>query len=126
MAIKDVFKDVIETKSGDLLFAWSTTTAEGDTDYWLLKTDNLWNEIWQYTAGDSLDEVANSVVDLVDSNYYFIGTKESITETGLVMDFEKISKEGTYLSGNYYDQALDETGKYILQYANYIAISKKR
>ena len=115
---KDVFKDVIETKSGDLLFAGSKTTAEGDTDYWLLKTDNLGNEIWQYTAGDSLDEVANSVVDLVDSNYYFIGTKESITETGLVMDFEKISKDGTYLGGNYYDQALDETGKYILQYAN--------
>ena len=84
----------------------------------LVKTDNLGNEIWQYTAGDSLDEVVNSAVDLVDSNYYFIGTKESITGTGLVMDFQKISKDGVYLSGNYYDQTLDETGKYILQYAN--------
>ena len=83
----------------------------------MVKTDNLGNEIWQYTAGDSLDEVVNSVVDLIDSNYYFIGTKESIT-TGLVMEFQKIDKDGTYLSGTYYDQPLDETGKYILQYAN--------
>jgi hypothetical protein len=84
----------------------------------LVKTDNLGNEIWQYTAGDSLDEVVNSLVDLIDSNYYFVGTKESIAGTGLVMDFQKISKDGVYLSGNYYDQALDETGKYILQYDN--------
>ena len=34
---KDVFKDVIETKSGDLLFAGSATTSDGDTDYWLGK-----------------------------------------------------------------------------------------
>jgi hypothetical protein len=115
---KDVFNDVIETKSGDLLFVGSTTTVDGDTDYWLVKTDNLGNEIWQYTAGDSLDEVVNSVVDLIDSNYYFIGTKESIVGTALVMDFQKINKNGFYSSGNYYDQPLDETGNFILQYAN--------
>ena len=115
---KDVFKDVIETKDGNFLFAGSITTADGDTDYWLVKTDNIGNEIWEYTAGDSLDEIVNSVVDLIDSNYYFIGTKESITGTGLIMVFNKLDKGGSYLSGNYYDKPLDETGKYILQYAN--------
>jgi len=115
---KDVFRDVIETKSGDLLFSGSTTNTNGDTDYWLVKTDNLGNELWEYTAGDSGDEIVNSVVDLIDSNYYFIGTKESITGTGLILEFQKINKDGNYLSGNYYDQPLDETGKYILQYSN--------
>lgn len=115
---KDVFRDVIETKSGDLLFAGSTSTAEGDTDYWLVKTDHLGNELWQFTAGDSLNEIANSVVDLIDSNYYFIGTKESITGTGLILEYHKLYKDGTYSNGNYYDHPLDETGKFILQYQN--------
>lgn len=115
---KDFFNDVIETYNGDLLFAGGTTSVDGDTDFWLVKTDNLGNEIWQYTAGDSLNEVINSVVELIDSNYYFIGDKESITGTNLVMDYHKINKNGNYHYGNNYDQPLNETGDFILQYTN--------
>ena len=115
---KDVFYDVIETYNGNLLFAGSKTSVDGDTDYWLVKTDNYGNELWEYTAGDSLDEVINDVIELTDSNYYFIGTKESIVGTGLAMEYHKINETGNYLIGNSYDAANDETGKFIIQYKN--------
>ena len=115
---KDAFFDVIETYSGDLLFAGSTTSVDGDTDYWLVKTDNIGNELWQYTAGDSLDDVINSVIELTDSNYFFIGNKESIIGTNSVLEFHKISESGSYSYGNNYDLPNEETGNFILQYAN--------
>jgi len=115
---KDAFYDVIEAYNGDLLFAGSTTSVDGDLDYWLVKTDSLGNELWQYTAGDSLNEVINSVIELTDSNYFFIGTKESITGTSLGMEFYKLNETGTFMYGNNYDLANDETGNFIVQYAN--------
>ncbi len=113
---KDVFKDVVETKSGDLLFAGAKTTPNGDTDYWLVKTDNLGNELWQYTAGDSLDEVINNVIELIDSNYFFAGTKESITVTNLAMGYQKISENGIFIFGDLFDGPEKEEGQFIVQY----------
>jgi len=115
---KDVFYDVIETYNGNLLFAGSKTSIDGDTDYWLVKTDNYGNELWEYTAGDSLDEVINDVIELTDSNYYFIGTKESIIGTQLIMEYHKLNEFGAYMYGDNFDMANDEKGKFILQYAN--------
>lgn len=114
----DVFYDVIETYNGNLLFAGSKTSIDGDTDYWLVKTDNYGNELWEYTAGDSLDEVINDVIELTDSNYYFIGTKESINGTNLDAGYQKISKNGIFIFGTLYDAQENDVGQFISQYQN--------
>ena len=115
---KDAFYDVIETYNGNLLFAGSKTSVDGDTDYWLVKTDNYGNELWEYTAGDSLGEVINKIIELNDNNYFFIGDKESTTGSNLVLEYQKISESGAYTLGNNYDYLENESGKFIVQYKN--------
>ena len=115
---KDAFYDVIETYNGDLLFAGSITSIDGDKDYWLVKTDSDGNELWQYTSGDSLNEVINKIIELNDNNYFFIGDKESTTGSNLVLEYQKVSESGSYTLGNNYDYPENESGKFIVQYQN--------
>ena len=115
---KEKFNTVLECSNGDLLFVGKKENSNGDYDFWLVKTDALGNELWQFSDGTSLDDEANDVIELDDGNYFAIGYyTSSIAGRGRDIWYKKIRPDGT----EYYDRKLypnqeNEQGVYALQY----------
>jgi len=115
---KNKFNDVTTTSTNELLFTGSKTTIDGDTDFWVVKTDPVGNELWQYAAGDSLNDEATKIIEGNDGNYYFVGTSNSITGTKKDIIVHKLSPSGVFLNQFLFNNANDEEGSFILQYVS--------
>lgn len=115
---KDKFNDVLVTSTNELLFTGSTTSTDGDTDFWVVKTDSDGNELWQYTAGDSLNDEATMIIEGNDGNYYFMGNYESILGTEVDFGVTKLAPGGN-LVGTLppFNNTNRDEGCFILQYA---------
>lgn len=71
----------LSSASGDV-----SGTNNGQTDAWLVKTDNLGNMVWEKNIGGQSNDYASKAIELTDGNYFFAGTSQSsaygdITET---------------------------------------------
>lgn len=114
---KDRFTDVTKTSSNDLLFSGYKTSTDGDKDFWVVKTDSVGNELWEYVAGDSLNDEANKIIEGGDGNYYFAGTKGSITGTNKDIVIHKLTSAGVFVEEYIFNNANDEEGHFIVQYS---------
>ena len=68
---------LVKTSDGGYALAGYTVSVAGDTDFCLIKTDDLGNVEWNRTYGGSEDESAFSVVATSDGCYALAGETES-------------------------------------------------
>jgi uncharacterized repeat protein (TIGR01451 family) len=54
-----------------------TTVNNGGNDYWIIKIDNLGNEIWQKSYGGSNSDEARDIIELNDGNFLIAGASNS-------------------------------------------------
>ncbi len=82
----DLLKSVVQTKEGGYLLAgYSNSVASGDKiennigvgDYWIIKTDDKGDILWQRTLGGDKDDQLNCLIKLVDGSYVLGGNSNS-------------------------------------------------
>jgi hypothetical protein len=87
----DITKSVIEVTSSAssesnanpvLVFGSTSSTDNGDSDFWLLKLDQQGNLLWQKKYGDSSEEKGQVVLNSPDGGYILLGTVADFS-TGL-------------------------------------------
>jgi glycine cleavage system H lipoate-binding protein len=87
----DIAKSVIEVKSPVssesnanpvLVFGSTSSTDNGDSDFWLLKLDRQGQLLWQKKYGDSAEEKGQVVLNSADGGYILLGTVADFS-TGL-------------------------------------------
>ena len=74
----DTFKDVIEDDFGNLICIGTTNsnTSYSDNDIWIVKTDSIGNELWNYVWSDTLNDEGISICLAKNGNYYFAGNNQ--------------------------------------------------
>ncbi|RYM35595.1 T9SS type A sorting domain-containing protein [Brumimicrobium glaciale] len=81
-ASNDLMVKMMETSDGNLLVGSSsesgingnkTAPNKGGFDFWLIKLDDLGNEIWQKSYGGSGDEYLGDIVELADGSILLVG-----------------------------------------------------
>ena len=99
---------LIETEDGGYLMAGSTITygARG-SDYWVVKTDEEGNMLWNETYGGDGDDICRSVIKTRDGDYLLAGYTDSFGDPGQGAYLVKINETGSTLwtrtSGGIYD-----------------------
>jgi hypothetical protein len=74
----DEVQSVNQTKDGGYVLAgWTNSWGEGNFDFWLVKTDEFGNHLWNKTYGGSNSDKAYCVVQTSDDGYALAGTTKS-------------------------------------------------
>ena len=74
----DVARSALQTSDGEyIVVGWTKSFGAGGSDFWLIKTDGLGNQLWSQTYGDIFDEEAYSVQQTNDGGYVIAGTTAS-------------------------------------------------
>ena len=69
---------LVETSDGGFVFAGVTFSyGGGNSDFWLVKTDEVGNIEWNQTYGETGYEFAHSLVETSDGSFALAGTKSS-------------------------------------------------
>jgi PKD repeat protein len=78
----DVGRDIILTSDNNIVLVGNTKSyGAGNTDTWVVKTDNLGNEIWSNTFGGTLDDGGFSILETEDNGFLISGLTESFSIT---------------------------------------------
>ena len=102
--------DIEKTSDGGYVTAGSISTGNGDFDYWIVKTDSMGNQEWEYTYGGSGNDKAYDIEQTSDGGYIVAGTSNSTDGIILGMPVHggneywilKLTAEGTlYWQGVY-------------------------
>lgn len=74
--------------------------SKGGSDIWLIRVNDLGNELWQKTIGTHYDEEAKAVVQTIDSNFFLAGNVQNILDGYGSKDvwIVKLDKDGKELS----------------------------
>jgi hypothetical protein len=82
----DQFESVISTTDGGYLIGGSsnsdisgdkTASSNGSYDYWIVKTDDQGNKLWDKSFGGEANDLLSSVVATADGGYILAGRSES-------------------------------------------------
>jgi len=74
----DTARSVLQTIDGEYIIAgWTNSLGAGGSDFWLIKTDGLGNQLWSQTYGGTFDEEAYSVQQTSDGGYVVAGATTS-------------------------------------------------
>ncbi len=106
-----VANSVIQTLDGGYIIAGNTWLyGDGDSDFWVLKTDSKGNEQWHKTYGGSDSDEANSIIQTSDGGYIIAGYTSSYGAGDLDCWVVKIDSNGNMqwhnsFGGTGYDMA---------------------
>jgi hypothetical protein len=106
-----VANSVIQTLDGGYIIAGNTWLyGDGDSDFWVLKTDSKGNEQWHKTYGGSDSDEANSIIQTSDGGYIIAGYTSSYGAGDLDCWVVKIDSNGNMqwhnsFGGTGYDKA---------------------
>ena len=86
-------------QSGDeyIVTGYTKSYGEGDYDVWLVKTDNLGNEIWNQTFGGPEDDRSFAIQHTSDNNFVIAGFTDSFGAGNYDMWLLKIDNAGDTL-----------------------------
>jgi hypothetical protein len=73
----DSGKSVIETSDGGFILFGDTRLSGGCGNFWLIKTDNEGNEIWNKTFGGNEYDLGVTVIETSDNGLILQGNTES-------------------------------------------------
>lgn len=122
----DYLSSTVATREGGFLLAGTSYSSKGldkkedshgGSDIWLIRLNELGDELWQKTLGSPADEEARAVVQATDLGFFIAGNKQTSSKNGygskdiLVTRLDKDGKEisQSILGG----KGLDEVEKMI-------------
>ena len=81
----DIAYSIYKTLDNGLILAGSSNSLNGNIsnhpflgdDFWIVKLDNQMNIEWEKTYGGSFEEIAYSIIQLLDSSYVVVGSSKS-------------------------------------------------
>lgn len=107
----DVGYDVKQTLDGGYIITGSTSSfGQGNTDFYLLKLDSMGQKKFETSFGGYSNEIAKSVIQLLDSSYIILGYTSSFGIGGYDIFLVKADKNGVLewqktIGGNDWDFA---------------------
>jgi hypothetical protein len=108
-------KDVIATADGGYLLVGETRTQyAGDSDVYIVKTNNKGEIQWTKTYGGVLPDYPNNIVASADGNYMIVGFTESYGAGHMDVWLLKIDPSGNLLWQKTYGTPGDDEGKEII------------
>ncbi len=113
---EEVFNEVKEDDHGNIICIGTTSsnTQYNDADIWVVKTDSLGNEIWNFILSDTLNDEGISVCFASNGNYLIAGNDQQ--STNIAAFFGSIDTAGTLLFSNEYSGALNDFSTSILRH----------
>ena len=100
-----------ETVNGDLVLAgWTGSFGAGSGDFWLLKTDQYGNALWNKTYGGALLDYAYGVQQTSDGGYALFGSTYSFGAGGVDFWLVKTDAAGNEQWNKTYGGGIDEYG----------------
>lgn len=102
----DFGNEVLQTPDGGYLIAGSTNSyGAGESDFWVIRTDSVGNELWSNSYGDSGVQKGYSIVKKINSNNYIVlGNTISFNNNAWDVWYQEISSQGndvnSYTFGN--------------------------
>ncbi|MCD4725294.1 MAG: T9SS type A sorting domain-containing protein [Bacteroidales bacterium] len=88
---------VVQSDNEYIVTGYTKSYGEGDYDVWLIKTDNLGNEIWNQTYGGAEDDRSFAIQTTSDNNFVVAGYTESFGAGNYDMWLLKIDNAGDTL-----------------------------
>ena len=92
----------------------SSNTLYNDADIWVVKTDSLGNEIWNFTLSDTLDDEGKSICFASNGNYLLAGNDQQ--STNIAAFFASIDTAGNLIYSNEYSGPLNDYSTSILRH----------
>ena len=91
----DWFRDMIRTSDGGFAFAGETSSFGNGIQFYLVKADSIGEEEWTATFGDSLADIASTIIQTTDGGYALGGWGYQ-QEVGLTTDMMivRVDEEG--------------------------------
>ena len=113
---EEVFNEVKEDNHGNIICIGTTSsnTQYNDADIWVVKTDSLGNEIWNFTLNDTLDDEGISICFASNGNYLIAGNDQQ--PTNIAAFFGSIDTAGTLIFSNEFSGALNDFSTSILRH----------
>jgi hypothetical protein len=108
---------VIQIYDGGFILSGNSDSFGSSDDFWLIKTDNEGNTIWEKTYGGSQTDRCISTIQTSDSGYIMVGTTKSYGSGGDDIWIVKTDIDGNQIWSNYYGGNNDDGG-YSIQKTN--------
>ena len=108
---------VKQTFDGGFVLSGNTHSYSSSHDFWLVKTDQDGNTIWEKTYGGNQTERCISTIQTSDSGYIMVGTTRSYGSGGDDIWIVKTDVDGNLIWSNYYGGNNDDAG-YSIQGTN--------
>jgi hypothetical protein len=103
-------RGILETSdNGFLLTGWSGSFGAGMLDYWLVKTDEAGNHMWNHTYGGVENERAITTIPTDDGNYITVGNSASFGQGETDVYLVKTDNSGNLIWNITYGGASAET-----------------
>ncbi len=88
----DFVYDIAKTYDNGFVFCGETyNNTNGNSDVWVVKTNNQGDTLWTRTIGGSLADKGNSIIETADSNILVAGVRTTISDStqAYVLKFDK-------------------------------------
>ncbi|MCG3131666.1 MAG: hypothetical protein FLDDKLPJ_02471 [Phycisphaerae bacterium] len=111
-AYSDEILSAQEVSTGGFIFSGVNASDNGDTDFWLFRTDEtgdvLWDKKWGKNTGFQCEDQANEVRELPDGGFIAAGQTSSYGAGGWDQYFVRTDAEGNTLWTRVYGGASDD------------------
>jgi hypothetical protein len=108
----DVGRSVKQTMDGGYVIAGETKSfGEGETDVYLVKTDESGNVLWERSYGGRSDDLGRSICTTSDGNYVVVGTTKSFGTGGEDVWLIKIDTNGNVIWAETYGRSDYDVGR---------------
>ena len=126
-SVEQSAKDVIPTSDGGYLLVGETRTANpGDSDVYILKTNNLGVEQWHKQYGGANPDYPNNITLTEDGNFMIVGYTASYGAGSNDVWLLKIDNSGNLIWSKTYGGVGDDEGKEIIPTSdgNYVIVGR--
>src|SRR5438309_5538490 len=108
-------RDIIETTDrGFIIVGMTRNNIAGDSDIYILKTNNLGDTLWSKTYGGTQPDYPHSITTTNDGNYFVVGFTRSFGSGLKDIYLLKIDPSGNLIWSKTYGQTGNDAGKEII------------